>query len=69
MVDNLGTSNTSREEREMQVKLPHLSLNHTASDISKGGVVDSRLPVVTSLSEKAMLGFSTPVEKKKSRER
>lgn len=69
MVDKLGISNTPRKELEMQVKLQHPLLNHMASDSNKEGVVDSLVPVVTSLPEKALLGFSNPGEKKKSRER
>lgn len=69
MVDKLGVSNTPRKELEMQVKLQHPLLNHVASDSNKDGVVDSLVPVVTSLSEKTMLGFPNPGEIKKSRER
>lgn len=68
MVAKLGFSNTPRKELEMQVNLQHPLLNHMASD-NQEGVLDPFAPVVTSLSEKAMLGFSMPVEKKKSRER
>jgi len=68
MVDKLGIFSTSRRDLELQVK--HPLLNHTANGIKKEQVVDSLLPVVTSLSEKAVVGFSTPaVDKSKSRER
>jgi len=70
MVDKLGIFSTSRRDLELQVKLQHPLLNHTANGIKKEQVVDSLLPVVTSLSEKAVVGFSTPaVDKSKSRER
>lgn len=70
MVDKLGISNSPRRELELQVKLKHPLLNHAANGIKKEGVVDSLVPVVTSLSEKTVLGFSTPpVDASKSRER
>lgn len=66
MVDKLGIFSTPRRDLELQVKLQHPVLN----GIKKEGVVDSLVPVVTSLSEKTVVGFSTPpVDKSKSRER
>jgi len=70
MVDKLGIFSTPRKDLELQVKLQHPLLNHTANGIKKEGVVDSHVPVVTSLSEKTVVGFSTPpVDKSKLRER
>ena len=70
MVDKLGVFSTPRRDLEPQVKLQHPLLNPTANGIKKEGVVDSLAPVVTSLSEKTVVGFSTPpVDKSKSRER
>ena len=70
MVYKSGNCNTPRKDLEPQVKLQHPFLNNMASDNRKEEVVDSFAPLVTPLSEKALLGFSTPpTDKKKSRER
>lgn len=66
MVAKLGIFSTPRKDLQLQVKLQHPVLN----GIKKEGAVDSHVPVVTSLSEKTVVGFSTPpVDKSKSRER
>jgi len=67
MVDKLDIFSTPRRDLELQVECQHPLLNHTANGIRKEGVVDSLVPVITSLSEKAVVGFSTPlVDKSKS---
>jgi len=70
MVDKLGIFSIPRRDLELQVERQHPLLNHKANGIKKEGVLDSIVPVITSLSEKAVVGFSTPpVDKSKSRER
>ncbi|CAH3108693.1 unnamed protein product [Pocillopora meandrina] len=58
-----------QKDPEPQIKLHHPLLNNAASNNKKEGVLDPVTPLVTALSEKASLGFSTPsTEKKKSME-
>lgn len=65
-----GPSHTSRKELERQVKLKHPVVNHVSCDAGKKeSSADSAVPVVTPMTEKTVIGFSTPpVSTKKSRE-
>lgn len=70
MVYISGNSSSVQKDPEPQIKLHHPLLNNAASNNKKEGVLDPVTPLVTALSEKASLGFSTPsTEKKKSMER
>lgn len=64
-----GNYSSVQKDPEPQIKLHHPLLNNAASNNKKEGVLDPVTPLVTALSEKASLGFSTPsTEKKKSME-
>ena len=70
MVYISGNYSSVQKDPEPQIKLHHPLLNNAASNNKKEGVLDPVTPLVTALSEKASLGFSTPsTEKKKSMER
>ena len=58
----------SATRKVQQVRLQHPVLNHMAQDTKKEG--STTVPVVTSVPDKAVMGFSTPpISCKKSRER
>lgn len=64
-----GNSSSVWKDPEPQIKLHHPFLSDAVSSNKKEGLLDPVPPLVTALSEKASLGFSTPsTEKEKSRE-
>lgn len=66
----LGTLSATRKELGQQVRLQHPVLNDVSCDGKNKQLADSVVPVVTSVTDKTVKGFSTPpVNTKKSRER